>query len=73
MVRMDQPPQPEDVAANTEREERRADVQRRIDEVAGVLAETLLGMWRAKHRAARRGEAWPPPQPPPCGPRRWNR
>jgi GNAT superfamily N-acetyltransferase len=61
---MDQPPQPEDVAANTEREERRADVQRRIDEVAGVLAETLLGMWRAKHRAERRGEAWPPPEPP---------
>ena len=68
---MDQPPQPEDVAANTEREERRADVQRRIDEVAGVLAETLLGMWRAKHRAERRGEAWPPPEPPkPEPPRR---
>ena len=61
---MDQAPQPEDVAANTEREERRADVQRRIDEVAGVLAETLLGMWRAKHRAERRGEPWPPPEPP---------
>lgn len=61
---MDQPPQPEDVAANTEREERRADVQRRIDKVAGVLAETLLGMWRAKHRAERRGEHWPPPEPP---------
>jgi hypothetical protein len=61
---MDQAPQPEDAAANTEREERRADVQRRIDEVAGVLAETLLGMWRAKHRAERRGEAWPPPEPP---------
>ena len=68
---MDQPPQPEDVAANTEREERRADVQRRIDEVAGVLAETLLGMWRAKHRAERRGEPWPPPEPPkPEPPRR---
>jgi GNAT superfamily N-acetyltransferase len=39
-------------------------VQRRIDEVAGVLAETLLGMWRAKHRAERRGEPWPPPEPP---------
>ena len=61
---MDQAPQPEAVAANTEREERRADVQRRIDEVAGVLAETLLGMWRAKHRAERRGEPWPPPEPP---------
>jgi hypothetical protein len=56
---MDQTLQPEDVAADTDsaREERRADVQRRIDEVAGVLAETLLGMWRAKHRAERRGEA----------------
>ncbi len=64
---MDQAPQPEDVAANTEREERRADVQRRIDEVAGVLAETLLGMWRAKHRAERRGEPWPPPEPPEAG------
>ncbi len=64
MVRMDQAPQPEDAAAITEREERRADVQRRIDEVAGVLAETLLGMWRAKHRAERRGEPWPPPEPP---------
>ena len=39
---MDQAPQPEDIAANTEREERRADVQRRIDEVAGVLAETVV-------------------------------
>jgi len=66
---MDQAPQPEDVAANTEREERRADVQRRIDEVAGVLAETLLGMWRAKHRAERRGEPWPPPEPPKPEPR----
>ena len=66
---MDQPSQPEDIAANTEREERRADVQRRIDEVAGVLAETLLGMWRAKHRAERRGEPWPPPEPPRPEPR----
>ena len=66
---MDQTPQPEDVAANTEREERRADVQRRIDEVAGVLAETLLGMWRTKHRAERRGEPWPPPEPPKPEPR----
>jgi len=65
---MDQTPI-EDVAANAERDEERADVQRRIDEVAGVLAETLLGMWRAKHRAARRGEAWPPPQPPKPEPR----
>lgn len=60
---MDQPPQP-DATAEIAHEERRADVQRRIDEVAGVLAETLLGMWRAKHRAERRGEPWPPPEPP---------
>jgi len=65
---MDQAPQPED-AAEIAREERRADVQRRIDEVAGVLAETLLGMWRAKHRAERRGEAWPPPEQPKPEPR----
>ena len=61
---MDQAPQPEDAAASAAREERRADVQRRIEEVAGVLAETLLGMWRAKYRAERRGETWPPPEPP---------
>lgn len=60
----DQPPQLENADVSTAREERRADVQRRIDEVAGVLAETLLGMWRAKHRAERRGEPWPPPEPP---------
>jgi GNAT superfamily N-acetyltransferase len=66
---MDQAPQPDDVAANTECAERRADVQRRIDEVAGVLAETLLGMWRAKYRAERRGEPWPPPEPPKPEPR----
>ena len=68
---MDQAAQPEDTAADTAREERRADMQRRMDEVAGVLAETLLGMWRAKHRAERRGEPWPPPEPPkPEQPRR---
>ncbi len=60
---MDQPPQP-DATAEIAHEERRADVQRRMDEVAGVLAETLLGMWRARHRAERRGEPWPPPEPP---------
>ncbi|MBP6632146.1 MAG: hypothetical protein KA297_22190, partial [Kofleriaceae bacterium] len=66
---MDHAPQPEDAAEIT-REERRADVQRCIDEVAGVLAETLLGTWRAKHRAERRGEAWPPPEPPKPEPRK---
>lgn len=66
---MDQPPQP-DATAEIAHEERRADVQRRMDEVAGVLAETLLGMWRAKHRAERRGEPWPPPEPEKPEPRR---
>lgn len=61
---MDQPPQLEDAAANAAREDRRADVQRRIDEAADVLAVTLLGMWRARHRAEHRGEPWPPPEPP---------
>lgn len=65
---MDQAPQP-DATAEIAHEERRADVQRRMDEVASVLAETLLGMWRAKHRAERRGEAWPPPEPPKPEPR----
>jgi GNAT superfamily N-acetyltransferase len=62
---MDQAPQLEDAAANTAREDRRADVQRRIDEAADVLAVTLLAMWRARYRAERRGdgEAWPPPEP----------
>jgi hypothetical protein len=32
---MDQGPQPEELDANIAREERRTDVQRRIDEVAG--------------------------------------
>ncbi len=68
MVCMDQAPQP-DATAEIAHEERRADVQRRIDEVASVLAETLLGMWRAKHRAERRGEPWPPPEPPKPEPR----
>ena len=66
---MEQTPQP-DATAEIAHEERRADVQRRFDEVAGVLAETLLGMWRAKHRAERRGEAWPPPEPPKPEPRK---
>ncbi|MFO0554587.1 MAG: hypothetical protein U0271_39790 [Polyangiaceae bacterium] len=36
---------------------------RRIDEAADVLAETLLRMWRAKHRAEQRGAVWAPPEP----------
>lgn len=65
---MDQAPLP-DTTAEIAHEERRADAQRRMDEVAGMLAETLLGMWRAKHRAERRGEPWPRPEPPRPEPR----
>lgn len=36
-------------------EERRAEIERRLDEAADVLAETLLDMWRAEHDAARGG------------------
>ena len=32
-------------------EERRAEVERRLDEAADVLAETLLDMWRQEQRA----------------------
>lgn len=57
---MDDAPQP----ASPERDERRADVERRLDEATGVLVETLLDMWRAKRNAEREGRAWPPPEPP---------
>jgi hypothetical protein len=36
-------------------EERRAEIERRLDEAADVLAETLLDMWRAEHDATRGG------------------
>lgn len=42
-------------------EERRAEVERRLDEAADVLAETLLDLWRKEQRAkldAARGGAW---------------
>jgi hypothetical protein len=45
---MDHAAQPEDAAAS-------AGEERRIDETADVLAVTLLGMWRAKHRPERGG------------------
>lgn len=32
-------------------EERRADRERRLDEAADILAETLLDMWRTEQRA----------------------
>ncbi|MBI1949379.1 MAG: hypothetical protein HYS27_27075 [Deltaproteobacteria bacterium] len=34
-------------------EERRADLERRLDEAADILAETLLDMWRKEQRARR--------------------
>jgi hypothetical protein len=34
-------------------EERRAEVERRLDEAADVLAETLLDMWRKEQRSRR--------------------
>lgn len=59
---MDQAPPFETADLSAVREERRADVLRRIDEAADVLAETLLRMWRAKHRAEQRGVVWLPPE-----------
>lgn len=47
-------------AATVSAEERRAELERRLDEAADVLAETLLDMWRNERRAqldAARGEA----------------
>ena len=34
-------------------EERRAEVERRLEEAADVLAETLLDMWRKEQRSRR--------------------
>jgi hypothetical protein len=34
-------------------EERRAERERRLDEAADVIAETLLAMWRKEQRARR--------------------
>ncbi|MBC7174423.1 MAG: hypothetical protein H5U40_18395 [Polyangiaceae bacterium] len=34
-------------------EARRADLERRLDEAADVIAETLLDMWRREQRARR--------------------
>lgn len=34
-------------------EGRRADRERRLNEAASILAETLLEMWRREHRAKR--------------------
>ena len=61
---MDHAPPFETADSSAAREERRADVLRRIDEAADVLAETLLCMWRVKHRAEQRGVVWAPPELP---------
>lgn len=67
---MDQSPPPEDAAESTH-EERPVGVPHRMTEAVEVLAETLLGRWRSKHRAELRGQAWPPPEEPkPEPPRR---
>lgn len=60
---MDQSPPFEDTTERTH-EEPTVDAQVRIDVAAQVIGETLLGMWRSKHRAERRGQAWPPPEEP---------
>ena len=50
---------PSEAATIVSADERRAEIERRFDEAADVLAETLLDMWRkeqrAKHDAARGG------------------
>ena len=38
-------------ATTVSAEERRAEVERRLDEAADVLAETLLDLWRKEQRA----------------------
>jgi hypothetical protein len=38
-------------ATTVSAEERRAEVERRLDDAADVLAETLLDLWRKEQRA----------------------
>lgn len=42
---------PSPAATTVSAEERRAEVERRLDEAADILSETLLDMWRAEQRA----------------------
>ncbi|MBK6918538.1 MAG: hypothetical protein IPH07_14180 [Deltaproteobacteria bacterium] len=44
---------PSAAAATVSAEVRRAEVERRLDEAADVLAETLLDMWRKEQRSRR--------------------
>jgi hypothetical protein len=37
-------------ATSVSAEERRAEIERRLDEAADVLAETLIDMWRKEQR-----------------------
>jgi GNAT superfamily N-acetyltransferase len=53
-----------DDAKKPEVDERRIEMERRRDEAADVIAETLLAMWRRKRRAELAGQPWPPPEPP---------
>lgn len=56
---MDHASKPTDeTAAKAAREERRADIQRRLDEAADIMAETLIDMWKAKTRAELDGRPW---------------
>jgi len=41
---------PSAAAATVRAEERRTEVERRLDEAADVLAETLIDMWRKEQR-----------------------
>lgn len=46
--------QPKEAAPTTvSAEERRAEVERRLDEAADVFAETLLDLWRRERREQR--------------------
>ncbi|WP_342379482.1 hypothetical protein NVS55_08435 [Myxococcus stipitatus] len=47
------PPPRAALAVTESADERRADVERRLDEAADVIAETLLDMWRKEQRARR--------------------
>ncbi len=45
-------PKPSAAAATTvSAEERRVEIERRLDEAADILAETLIDMWRKEQRA----------------------
>lgn len=60
-----------EAAAKAPPEGWRTDIQRRIDEAADILAETLVDMWRAKTRAELDGRTSPPagaPMPAPSEP-----